>query len=767
MKRIWLILLGIMGALVIAALVVPFLVPAEVYKTQIERSATNALQRDVQLNGDVSISVFPRISASVENVTVANLDGFEAEHMIKAGALSGSVKWLPLLSGKVDVQELSFIDADVRLQKRADGRGNWEFPEKETTSETSDEGGTLDAAIASARLDNATLSYTDDQAGTSYTLKAFNVKASMQATDEPLKAAGDGIFQDEAFAFDIVLDSPALAMEGTRAELTLTLTSDLANIDYDGAFTLAEAPSLDGRFSLDAKSLSGIAKLAQMELPIRPAALGAVKASGKVIGPLDALAINEINLTQNSDLLTSQYQGSIALGGNGQIAGEMNAASSQLRELLTAADIELAPGETLKSFDVSTTLDGSFKAINLNDLNLSLDEIRGKGTAAIDLKSTRPSLKANLETGPLDLSPFLTTSSPAPETQGWSKEPLDLAGLQAVDADIALTTPSLTFGDIVITDAALSAALKGGRLTADLSRFKTFGGDWAGKMLVNAQQASTPIVSFQMQGQNVVISELLGTLAGFDKLTGTGDFNVKASATGNSIDAIMNALDGNVSTNLGEGALKGINVGQIVRSAESLKTALASGSLQQLDFSNVLSPSAETDFTDFTTALTIKNGKANVDILKLLNPVLGIDGSGQIDLAGQALDLRLATSIDSNAVGDGSVVQLNGIPVPVRISGPWRNLKLSPDLSGVTSALRADLEGQLRDEIGSRLGKELNSQAGGILSGVLGSQTDDVEPESDTDEDEAKQDAQPRKPASVEDAAENALKDLFGRKKKD
>ena len=765
MKRIWLILLGITGALVVSALVVPFLVPAEVYKTQIEKSATNALQRDVQLNGDVSISVFPRISASVENVTVANLDGFDAEHMIKAGALSGSVKWLPLLQGKVDVQELSFIDADVRLQKRADGRGNWEFPKKEATPDTAGEGGTLDAAIASARLDNATLNYTDDQAGTSYTLKSFNVKASMQAMDKPLEAAGDGIFQDEAFAFDIILDSPALAMEGTRAELTLPLTSDLANIDYNGAFTLAEAPSLDGSFSLDAKSLSGIAKLAQVELPLSPAALGAINATGKIAGPLDALTINEINFTQKSDLLASQYQGSIVLGGNGQIAGKVNASSNKLRDLLTAANIELSPGETLKSFDVSSTLDGSFKAINLSNLNLSLDDIAGKVPAAIDLKSARPALKANLETGPLDLSPFLTSSSPAPETQGWSKEPLDLASLQAVDADIALTTPSLTFGEIVITDAALSTALKGGRLTADLSRFKTFGGDWAGKMIVNAQQPSAPIVSFQMQGQNVVISELLGTLAGFDKLTGTGDFNVKASATGNSIDAIMNALDGNVSTDLGKGALKGINVGQLVRSAESLKSALASGSLQQLDFSNVLSPSAETDFTDFTTALTIKNGKANIDILKFLNPILGIDGSGQIDLAGQALDLRLATSIDPNAVGDGSVVQLNGIPVPVRISGPWRNLKLSPDLSGVTSALRTDLEGQLRDEIGSRLGKELNGQAGGILSGVLGGGKNNTEPE--TAQDGAEEEAQPEKPASIEDAAENAIKDLFGRKKKD
>ena len=117
MKRTILILAGIFGLLLVAALTVPFFVPKAVYKAQIEKAATGALNRDVSLTGDVTVSVFPRISASVGGVTVANPEGFSAPNMIEAGELRGSVKWMPLLSRRVEVQELSFVDANVQLEK--------------------------------------------------------------------------------------------------------------------------------------------------------------------------------------------------------------------------------------------------------------------------------------------------------------------------------------------------------------------------------------------------------------------------------------------------------------------------------------------------------------------------------------------------------------------------------------------------------------------------------------------------------------------------
>ena len=158
MKRVLLILSGIAVLLIIAAVSVPFFIPKSVYKAQIERAATNALQREVTLAGDVNISVFPRISASVQQVTVANPEGFATPNMIEAGELRGSVKWRPLLSRRVDVQEIAFVDANVFLQRKADGSTNWELAAKdETTPTTEDSGGGFEAGIESAVLQNASL----------------------------------------------------------------------------------------------------------------------------------------------------------------------------------------------------------------------------------------------------------------------------------------------------------------------------------------------------------------------------------------------------------------------------------------------------------------------------------------------------------------------------------------------------------------------------------------------------------------------------------
>ncbi|MBU2605916.1 MAG: AsmA family protein [Alphaproteobacteria bacterium] len=923
MKRILLIVAGIVGFLVVAAMVVPFLVPRDVYKTQIEKAATDALKRDVKLAGDVKISVFPRISASIGGVTVANPAGFDRPNMIEAGELRGSVKWLPLLSRRVDVQEISFVDANVDLHRMADGTANWEFgTQASDESETAGSSGGFDAGIEAARLKNAKLTFRDDVAGSAYEVQELDLQASLQALDKPLKAKASGLFQGERFDVDLQFDSPDALTTGTQAAVTFALDSTLGKASYGGNVTLGDAPALSGSFSASSNALAKLAAFAGVALPMDLSRLGKIDTKGNVSGPFSALNIDVVSFSQSSDmaktdftgqimladaptitgnvavsapsiadlatfsgvkmplnlaplgavsaiaslsgaltepairfetlaikgsqidasyiggltlgeklvldgrisavlpqagdlatqmgldlparnalervelkgaikgpadalnlsdldvkhsgaLLNATYTGAVGLAGDGRINGQVAASSNELRALLKAADVEMAPGDTLKTFNVNSAIAGSFKKLSLTNLTLVLDDITGKGTAGIDLTGDRPKITGNLDMGPLDLSPFLGESDqaakPKQASTGWSKEPLDLAGLKAVDADVKITTSALTFGNVKLTDAALATNLNQGVLTADLSRFKAFGGDWNGQLGVNAKGA-TPAVDFTMNGSGVGMSSLLGTLAGFDKLSGTGGFQVTGVATGNSINDIMNALDGKVTTNLVDGELKGLNVSQLVRSAQSLQQALTTGSLKSLDFSSALSPSASTDFSSFDTVLTINDGVANVDLMKLINPVLGIDGSGQINLGGQALDLRLATSIDKSGQGSGSVVQLNGIPVPVRISGSWSKLKVSPDTSGIQSALKAELGNKLKDQLSDKIGGD----AGAILGNVLGVPTTTAPAPSTPTPTEGSAPAtvepETKAPVTLEGAAEQAAKDalgdLFKKKKK-
>ena len=757
MKRVLLIVSGIAALLIIAAFSVPFFIPKSVYKNQIENAATNALQRDVTLAGDVKISVFPRISASVEQVSVANPDGFATPNMIEAGALRGSVKWMPLLSRRVDVQEIAFVDADVFLQRKADGNTNWEFASsKEASPPPEGTNGSFDAGIESAILKNASLTFQDDQSGETYKLSELDLEASLRGMDQPLSATASGRFQEQAFTVDIWLDAPEALTRNLPAQARLDLASDLANIKYDGSVQLGDAPSLNGTFETVVADLAALTQQFELDVPAR-SALGRLQVAGKASGALDSPSLTELKLTHDSDLLSASYEGSVSLNGDGTVAGTLSIASDRMRDLLSATAIELAPGDTLQTFAVSGTANGTFKSVMVNNLNLSLDALRGTGQAGIDVSATTPRMIGDLSVPALDLTPFMGEPDPEKTNQGiqpWSDETLELSGLKSVNANLSLEVGSLTIGDVELTDAVMDVDLTDGLLTADLSQFKAFSGLWLGKLTVDARPA-TPKVGFDMQGQNVAVANLLGTLAGFDSLTGTGQFKVSAQSSGTSIDAIMQAIDGEVSTSLSDGVVKGLNVAALVRSASSLKQAIATGSIQELNFGEALSQNAETDFSSFNTVLKVNNGVANVDVMKLLSPILGVDGTGQINLAGQSMDLRLATSVDKSAQGQGSVVQLNGIPVPIRISGAWTNPKVTPDLSGVSSAFKAELGSRVLEELGVS-----NSAGSGstedVIGGLLGIKKPD--PEAPTDDAPAE--------TSAEDVAIKALGGLLNNRKK-
>jgi AsmA protein len=757
MKRVLLIISGIAVLLIIAAFSVPFFIPKSVYKAQIERAATNALQRDVTLAGDVKISVFPRISASVEQVSVANPDGFATPNMIEAGELRGSVKWMPLLSRRVDVQEIAFVDADVFLQRKADGTTNWEIAASDAASPVpEDSGGGFDAGIESAVLKNASLTFRDDRAGTSYNMSELDLQASLRGMDQPLTAKASGRFQDQAFTIDLWLDAPEALTSDDAAQTRFDLTSDIANITYDGSLQLGDAPNVNGTFDATVPDFFALARQFDLDLPAR-SALGRVKVNGKASGALNALSLTGLALTHDSEVLNASYTGSASLAGNGTLNGDLSISSDRMRDLLSAADIELASGDTLQAFTVSGTAEGSFKSVMINNLTLSLDELTGTGQAGIDLSGQTPRILGTLAMPTLDLTPFMgppDASQPKQGIQPWSKEPLDLTGLKSVNAKLDLTVGELIIGEVELTDTVMLVNLTNGLLTADLSQFKAFNGDWLGKLVVDTRPAA-PKVNFDMQGQNVAVANLLGTLSGFDSLTGTGQFKVSAQSAGASIDEIMQAIDGEVSTNLSDGVIKGLNVAALVRSASSLKQALATGSVQNLNFGEALSKNAETDFSSFNTVLTVNDGVANVDVMKLLSPVLGIDGTGQINLAGQSMDLRLATSVDKSAQGQGSVVQLNGIPVPVRISGAWTNPKVTPDLSGVSAAFKAELGSRVLEELGVTGSAEPGSTED-VIGGLLGIK----KPAPDTQEEDAPAES------SAEDVAIKALGGLLSNRKK-
>ena len=286
------------------------------------------------LVGDVNISVFPRISASVQQVTVANPEGFATPTMIEAGELRGSVKWMPLLSRRVDVQEIAFVDANVFLQRKADGSTNWELAAKdETTPTTEDSAGGFEAGIESAVLQNASLTFQDDKAGKTYQVSELDLQASLRGVDQPLSAEASGRFQDQAFTMDLWLDAPNALTSNAPVNTRLDLTSDLGDLHYNGSLQLGDAPRVGGAFEAALPNAAALAQQFDLDLPAQ-AALGRVEVSGKAAGALDALSLTELDMSHTSDLLRASYKGAVSLAGDGTVNGDLSVASDRMRDLL-------------------------------------------------------------------------------------------------------------------------------------------------------------------------------------------------------------------------------------------------------------------------------------------------------------------------------------------------------------------------------------------------------------------------------------------------
>lgn len=837
MKRIILVASIVIVLLIGVLVAIPFLVPEGVYRNQIEKAASNALGREVEVAGDVSISVFPGISASVENVSVANPEGFPSPNMIEAGALKGSVRLWPLFSRKVEISKIEFVDAKVDLVRLETGEVNWNFASPGSAeANNGDTGGGVQTSIEKFSLENASLTYSDLQTGTRYELSELNAETGIRSFDSPVDLKANGKFQGQTFSTKARLTTVAGLLDAQPADVDFEFDSDLGKTSFSGMFTNGESLSMDGKFTASAPQLAAVSDFLGLSLPVNLAPLGALQVEGSVSGTLPALKFNfdklalnadgfsagyngivdwndqlsfdgttnisardaggiaqqiglaqpvlsalkqlnfsadisgspEALLLQNTNFQTSSpalqasYKGTIGTAGAGKIDGDVSVNSEQFRYVLSQLGVEMPEGETLKAVNIEGRANGTFQNVLMNNGTFQLDDIRATGTIGADLSGSKPRLTASLDTDAIDLSPFLGEEAKSESTgTGWSDDPLDLNGLQVANADIQLRAKSIKVGAVTLTDADVASTLTNGRLNADLKAFNAFNGAWKGQMGVDAS-SSVPTFRFNMAAADVSAKNLLGAFAGFDRLAGDGAFSIDVTSSGTTIAQIVNKLSGTAGLDLEDGSLAGVNLGQLVRTAGTLTGQLASGQLTLASLGDVVSPQAQTDFTSFKTELAITDGIAQVQSLKLVNSVLDISGSGQLNLGGQSLDLKLTPSIDRAGQGTASTVKLNGIPIPLRISGSWAAPKFSPDFSGVSNALQASARQQALDAIAGKS----NGQIGEIVSGVLGTRTETATPpDSDTaQEAEEPSTEEPDKPEeeSADTIVRNALGSIFG-----
>ena len=116
----------VIGLLIVVALVVgvilalPFVIDLNKYQNQYKPLIEDALNRKVQLQ-DIRLTIWPRIGARVAGLVVLDDPAFGSSPFTSLTSLDVGVKLMPLLSGKVEVEEIRLRDPVITVIKNKNG----------------------------------------------------------------------------------------------------------------------------------------------------------------------------------------------------------------------------------------------------------------------------------------------------------------------------------------------------------------------------------------------------------------------------------------------------------------------------------------------------------------------------------------------------------------------------------------------------------------------------------------------------------------------
>ena len=271
-------------------------------------------------------------------------------------------------------------------------------------------------------------------------------------------------------------------------------------------------------------------------------------------------------------------------------------------------------------------------------------------------------------------------------------EPLDtrLAGelIVRTDGSASLRNTNLEANDLRITQISADAApsADGWRLHPLSARF--YEGDYAGDLQIGTGRPAMPL-QFDESLSGVAMGPLIASFADFERLTGEAAISANGGLSLAAGAAPLATLNADTEFAISDGAIRGINV------ARTIRNALARLEGRPLEDS---AETPQTDFTSLTGTVAVRDGVARSDDIALDSPLLRLRGTGSSDLVDQVLDLTLTVNLVGSLEGQGGAAleSLQGVPIPLRITGSWDSPEVAVDIEQV---LRDSQEQQLRERV--------------------------------------------------------------------
>ena len=652
------IVVGILVLLVIAlAVTLPFLINPNRFKDGIAAVVKEKTGRELVIQGDIKLSVFPWLGLQIGPLELSNAKGFGAVPFAAVNETDVHVAFWPLLHRRIQVGEVKVEGLSLDLEHDAEGHSNWQDIIERLTHKGGgggEPGSALDLSTADVGISDSQVRWIDAQKHQQYTINDFSLK--MGEFDSAKPFALDS-------SFDFTGTNPAV--QG-HLDFAGTATADLEQRTYsadDAKLTLqAKGEAVPGgQIDADLHWQHAIANLEQ-----------------------ESMAVNGFEAGLYGTKLALEAQGR-DIEKNPSFTGTLKLAPFSPRDVLKAvgrpAYADTRDGTALTAATASLTFVATPSSLSLNGLDMTLDGTHLIGSAAIKDFTTR-ALSFDLTADQLDFDRYLPQQQPS--TPGKPREEVDidkvgipLRTVRSLNLDGHLHVGQFAFLGAKSTDFDMNLSAHDGQLQIKPLTASLYGGSLDAEMQVDAREANgdQPIVNETLALKDVQLAGLAQALGKTDRLSGTVALTSSGRALGRTVLELRRTLNGRVSFSLKDGAIEGVNV------ADSVARAYAEARRQPVPPPAPL----RTEFRELHGSAGIIRGVMSDRGFSASLPFMTLTGSGKLDIADLTVDYALKGRVTgSPRPGQGGDLSgLKGESVPLHITGTLSDLTVRPDVSGL------------------------------------------------------------------------------------
>ena len=725
MKRFFKVTAWIIGAVatlfIAAAVYILLIFDPNKYKAEIAAAVHDATGRELAIQGNLKLSLFPWLGVETGAMTLNNLPEFGPQPFAKIEGAAIKVKLLPLFKKDVEVDTVTLNGLYLNLLRTAAGRGNWEDltakSEKEPAPAPSAESAaapTLAAfAIGGVRIENATVIWDDRQSKARYELSHFALHTGPVSAKAPV-----------ALNLDTEVNSSAPAL---TAHLNLTTQAqydfDTQQLQLKGLKLVTEAhgPGLPADVTKLTVTTDAELKLAESQYRMSKLKLVAALRGDKLPGKqLDATLGGDVALDLKKGVLSVaplsleawdvKIKG--ALQGQGlletpRFTGTLNVGDFNARELLghfSSTPLNTADKQALASVSADLEFNASTSDAELTKLDAKLDQTRITGKASIK-NFAHPAYRFQLALDNIDADRYLPPATAAnaklatpAAAAGAGAVELPLETLRALDVDGNLAIGKLKIAKLQVNDIKVGVNANAGVIRANPLAAQLYGGSYRGDVTLDARGKAVQLAMNEAL-TNIEIGPLTQDLLQKDLVAGIGNVTLKLTGAGLDPEQLTRSLNGNVGFSLQNGRVNGVNLIEMIQK-DYLKyiqgLAIDAGKLNQ------------TVFSKFSATAAVTNGLINTNDLVLDSAQLNVKGRGTANLVDQQLALRL----DALPVGQlaKQLGQFKDTVIPVKIEGTITAPKFSIELDEVLKQKAKALLEQEKQKAKAQLQKRADEE---------------------------------------------------------